>query len=202
MNWETHDPKIQRCWETKAATIDTTSSEWPIPVDDGDFNNMEKKYNYRQILHTTTLPTYAPPHYSRHHLGTLSNTQKISPHLLPTYLSISAEALLVTPDRPSITISLSINLRSDRLSPPRSAIPSLPPYFPTFHPSPPVSRNALPSYSYPRPSFRTFSLTCDTHHISDNPAPSPRNPHHPHDHVSTHAQLRAITRRNQVANST
>jgi len=102
MNWETHDPKIQRCWETKAATIDTTSSEWPIPVDDGDFNNMEKKYNYRQILHTTTLPTYAPPHYSRHHLGTLSNTQEISPHLLPTHLSISAEALRVTPDRPSI----------------------------------------------------------------------------------------------------
>ena len=145
-------------------------------------------------MHPLTIPdtTWAlspTPKKSRH---------TFSPPTSPSQLKLCASHQIAHPSN----ISLSINLRSDRLSPPRSAIPSLPPYFPTFHPSPPVSRNALPSYSYPRPSFRTFSLTCDTHHISDNPAPSPRNPHHPHDHVSTHAQLRAITRRNQVANST
>lgn len=173
MRRETHDAKIQRCWQTKAATIETTSSEGPIPVDDGEFNNIKGSII---VGKSCTPPPYPPMHPLTIPDTTpgLSPTPKnISPHLLPTHLSISAEALRVTPDRPSINISLSINLRSDRLHLPEAQFPA---YRHTFPPSTLPLPSHATHYSYPWPSFRTFSLTCNTHHIPDNPAPSPRNP--------------------------
>jgi len=115
---------------------------------------------------------------------TLSNTQKISPHLLPTHLSISAEALRVTPDRPSI----------------QHLIIDEPPIGPTFtSPKRNSQLTAILSHLPPFPSRLTqthYLVTLIHGHlfgpsashatritIPDNPAPSPRNPHHPHDYV-------------------